>query len=175
MCCNNAYCNAEADVENFEAKNNFLPRGQQVDQPTINTHATTNNVNRGDRSNQMRGGPGAGGNSVYSGSYSYERGATNILSHGNEYSGFGGATSGHGMYEEPQIDILANSRRAQLVDALGKSAQKGAEDYGTDSGAENGAINPDALLMRENAQWMEYRNKLENALNNDAPLLELTI
>jgi len=29
--------------------------------------------------------------------------------------------------------------------------------------------------MRENAQWMEYRNKLENALNSDTPMLELTI
>ena len=54
---------------------------------------------------------GAAG-SMYSGSYSYERGATNLLSQGNDLSGFAGPTSNHGHYDEPQVDILANSRRA---------------------------------------------------------------
>ena len=99
MCCNNTFCNAEADIENFEAKN--LPR--QGDQPTVNG-------TQRDLTKQGRGNVGAGG-SMYSGSYSYERGATNLLSHGNDLSGFAGQTSNHGYYEEPHVDVLASSRR----------------------------------------------------------------
>ena len=59
----------------------------------------------GERSNVLRQGGNHPG-SVYSGSYSYERGATNLLSHGNDYSGFQAATSNHGHYDEPQVDVL---------------------------------------------------------------------
>ena len=38
MCCNNAFCAQEADVENFEAKQ--PPR--LAENPTQNTHATSN-------------------------------------------------------------------------------------------------------------------------------------
>ena len=82
MCCNNTFCNAEADIENFEAKN--LPR--QGEQPTVNgTGNTARDINK-----QARGGANAAAGSMYSGSYSYERGATNLLSHGNDLSGFAG-------------------------------------------------------------------------------------
>ena len=47
------------------------------------------------------------------------------------------------------------------------------DGYGT--GSDGGAISPDNLLVRENAQWMEHREKLERAIANDAPILELTI
>ena len=105
MCCNNTFCNAEADIENFEAKNQ--PR--QGEQPMLN--------NRGDRNAAIRQGQATA--SMYSGSYSYERGATNLLSNGNDMSGFQGATSNHGHYDEPHVDILAQSRRNQLAEALG--------------------------------------------------------
>ena len=58
--------------------------------------------------------------SMYSGSVSYDRGQTQMISNGNDYS----AMNGHNQYEEPQVDVLANSRRAQLADALGQSGQK---------------------------------------------------
>ena len=116
MCCNNAFCNADADIENFEARQ---PKIGTAEQPTNQVH-----LNRGGNTSSTRQGGNPAGGSVYSGSYSYERGATNVLSHGNDYSGFNAATSNHGMYEEPQVDVLANSRRAQLAEALGPSAQK---------------------------------------------------
>jgi len=57
---------------------------------------------------------------MHSNSYTYERGATHMLSHGdNDHSGFQAATSNQGHYDEPQVDVLQNSRRAQLADALG--------------------------------------------------------
>ena len=37
MCCNNAFCNADADIENFEQKN----QPAKGEQPTVNTHATS--------------------------------------------------------------------------------------------------------------------------------------
>ena len=43
------------------------------------------------------------------------------------------------------------------------------------SGSESGAITPDNLLMYQDAQFNEYREKLERALKNDAPILELVI
>ena len=46
-------------------------------------------------------------------------------------------------------------------------------DYAT--GTDDGAITPDGLLMRQDQQWTNYRQKLEQAQANDAPLLELTI
>ncbi len=49
----------------------------------------------------------------------------------------------------------------------------GMNDYA--SGSENGAITPDNLLMRQDAQFNEYRQKLEHALKRDAPILELVI
>ena len=43
------------------------------------------------------------------------------------HSAFGGG-AGHSaynnMYEEPQVEVLANSRRDQLTDALTQSARK---------------------------------------------------
>ena len=42
------------------------------------------------------------------------------------------------------------------------------------SESDGGAITPDNLLVRQDAKWTEYRQKLERALN-DAPILELTI
>ena len=45
---------------------------------------------------------------------------------------------------------------------------------GYKSESDNGAITPDNLLIRQDARWQDYRQKLERALA-DAPLLELTI
>ena len=50
-----------------------------------------------------------------------------MLSHNDNnqnHSGFQAAVSKHGHYEEPQVDVLQNSRRAQLADALGQSTGK---------------------------------------------------
>ena len=69
------------------------------------------------------------------------------------YSQYGGGAGGPGIYEEPRVDILASSRRDQLADALGQSANKqqnsqmlGMHDYG--SGVSEGEISPDGLLVR---------------------------
>ena len=43
------------------------------------------------------------------------RGQTELYS---QYGG-GGGIGGNGIYEEPRVDILASSRRDQLIDALG--------------------------------------------------------
>ena len=41
MCCNNTFCNGDADVENFEAKN----QPKLADQPTINNNRFQRNGN----------------------------------------------------------------------------------------------------------------------------------
>jgi len=62
--------------------------------------------------------------SMYSGSISYERGGHMVSNTNHDvHSGFHGATSGHGHYDEPIVDVLRNSR-AQLADALGHSGSK---------------------------------------------------
>ena len=114
MCCNNTFCNAEADIENFDAMNH--PR--QGEQPTPNNATSVRERNAINKAN-VAGGP----MSMNSGSLSYERGATHLASN-NDYSNFQAATSNHGHYDEPSVDVLANSRRLQLADALGQSASK---------------------------------------------------
>lgn len=118
MCCNNTFCNAEADIENFEAKN--LPR--QAEHPTINTYGTNQRQTQ-DRNAAIRSNTGAP-MSMYSGSISYERGQTRVDNNFSQYGGMQAATSNQGHYDEPQIDVLANSRSAQLADALGQSGHK---------------------------------------------------
>ena len=120
MCCNNTFCNPDADIENFEARNQ--PK-QSKDSLVFNPTASYAQ-RAGDRNAVIRMHSAHGG-SMHSGSgTNYERGHTNLLSHPEEYSGFAAATSNQGVYEEPKVDVLANSRQAQLADALTQSAQK---------------------------------------------------
>ena len=118
---------------------------------------------------------------MHSNSYTYERGATHMLSHGdNDHSGFQAATSNQGHYDEPQVDVLQNSRRAQLADALGQSASKEQQqqqqrpDYAA-SQSDFAGNQPDTMIVQHDTSWQEYRQKLEQAVASDAPVLELTI
>ena len=79
----------------------------------------------------------------------------------NDYSGFNAATSNHG-YEEPIVEVLRNSHRAQLADALGQSGTKqyavnNMMDIGYGSGPSDGAITPESLMARKEDQWNDYR------------------
>ena len=74
------------------------------------------------------------------------------------YNGNNGPTSNHGMYEEPIVDVLRNSHRAQLAEALGQSGNKQhpvdnmmdiGYGGGYGSGETDGAITPDGLLARK--------------------------
>ena len=49
------------------------------------------------------------------------------------------------------------------------------DEQGYGSGASEGAISPDTLLVQQDSHWIEHRRKLDHAMDNDAPLLELTI
>ena len=166
MCCNNAFCNAEADIENYEAKQNQPKTGEQ---PTNQVPGNVNLQQQRERNGAMAG------SSMYSGGYSYERGQTKLMSDGGDLSNFQAATSNFGHYEEPQVDVLANSRKVQLAQALGHGQQQyqGPTGFMHDRN-DSGAITADNLLARQDDRWMEYRDKLERALP-DAPILELTI
>ena len=101
MCCNNSYCNGDADVENYEAKN----QPKLADQTTVNRKA--------EHQRQMNNANQAGSSSYNYSMNTLNRGQTEL------YSNFQG---GSALYEEPRVDILASSRRDQLADALGQSA-----------------------------------------------------
>ena len=110
MCCSNAFCDGDADVENFEAKN----QPKLADQPTINNNRV---IQRNDD-----------GVNAYTNIHQANASLT-TLNRGETqmHSAFGGG-AGHSaynnMYEEPQVEVLANSRRDQLTDALTQSARK---------------------------------------------------
>ena len=96
------------------------------------------------------------------------------MSIGNDMSAFNG-TSGHGAYDEPNVNVLRQSHRQNLSNALQQSASRGQPVDAYQSNSEdNGVMNPNDLLVRENVQWMERRGKLDRAVAS-APKLMLTI
>ena len=108
MCCNNAFCAAEADVENFEAKQPprqaEQPYGQQKSDKLF-AHGQT-----------------SGG---FSDNYSYERGVTNVQTLERSQFEQRAATSNYGHYDEPQVDVLRQSQRGQqLADAIAVSGRQ---------------------------------------------------
>ena len=84
MCCNNAFCAPESDVENFEAKQ--PPR--QSEQPY------------GQQKNEKLFAHGSSGNG-FSDHYSYERGVTNVQTLERSQHDHRVATSNYGHYDEP--------------------------------------------------------------------------
>ena len=109
MCCNNTFCNADADIDNLENNQPRLPADQQ--QYRSLNPPTNGFVQRGDRNAAIRVNSVPGGNgSMYSDKASFSRGQTKMMSYGLD--------SNTGVYEEPIVDVLAESRRAQIEDAL---------------------------------------------------------
>jgi len=94
---------------------------------TVPGQANHGFVQRGDRNAAIRVNsvPGGAG-SIHSDKASFSRGQTKMMSYGNnDFSGFGAAQANQGVeYGEPVVDVLAESRRAQIEDALNQSAQK---------------------------------------------------
>ena len=80
MCCNNTFCNAEADVDNLE---NQPKHSAEAQQRGFNAHGF---VQRGDRNAAIRVNsvPAGGTASAYSDKASFSRGGTKMMSYGND-------------------------------------------------------------------------------------------
>lgn len=106
MCCNQTFCNPDADIENFEARNQPISSANQQNLNRNTFHPKYSDRNAAIQVQTVI-------QTTRSGSDEYEHLPTKLNPYGGN-NGFDahGALFSSQRTDEPLVDVLANSRRA---------------------------------------------------------------